>query len=445
MFEHTYMKAIWPGHRRVPTVISLCQHIQPLPGACMAVTQDSGQSQPMHRSESTEVAIRDPHGTEPTQDVAQWTVVQDGINLSACHRCPERDFSDPLRMASESSAADTRPGADSDAPDESSGSGGLSQLLSNILDQLSISAWLPAAMLVGNVALLLQLHSNRNLNIAGAIKELTGKPLGTLIVLAFSLLLATIITQAFEFESIRFLEGYYNSTNRVIQAGLAFRIRRHEAKRRRLQGRHQQDERDAFMKARHKMLAMDGAYDRAALDIIDDRLHQRAPRKVTPDVERTIAQIDWRAQLPSHTRYKMDCIRARLDSYPVSNRVLPTRLGNVLRASEEKLPLARSENLEGFVIRHHHELPSALRAEHKEFRTRLDMYCCMVLVFITLALLGITLLIDAAPPWGVALFAGAYCAMSYVCYEAAIASARGYGGALLEIGQQIRRRVPGTN
>jgi YVTN family beta-propeller protein len=29
----------------------------------MAVTQDSGQSQPMHRSESTEVAIRDPHGT----------------------------------------------------------------------------------------------------------------------------------------------------------------------------------------------------------------------------------------------------------------------------------------------------------------------------------------------------------------------------------------------
>jgi hypothetical protein len=35
--------------------------------------------------------------------------------------------------------------------------------------------------------------------------------------------------------------------------------------------------------------------------------------------------------------------------------------------------------------------------------------------------------------------------MSYVCYEAAIASARGYGGALLEIGQQIRRRVPGTN
>ena len=73
------------------------------------------------------------------------------------------------------------------------------------------------------------------------------------------------------------------------------------------------------------------------------------------------------------------------------------------------------------------------------------MYCCLVLVFTVLALLGLVLLIDAAPPWGVALFAGAYGAMAYVCYEAAIASGRGYGGALLEMGQQIRKRVADTN
>lgn len=406
----------------------------------MTVAQGSGQSRPTHRSESTEVAIRGSHGIEPAQDVAQWVAGQDNVNLPACHHCLEQDFGDPLRMASESSGADTSPGANSDAPDESSASGGLSQLLSNILDQLSISAWLPAAMLVGNAAVLLQLHSNRNLNIADAVKELTGKPLGTLIVLAFSLLLATIVTQAFEFEIIRFLEGYYNSTHRIIQAALSFRIRRHEAKRGRLQHKHQQVERAAFMKARDKMLSMEGAYDRTLLDIIEDGLYQRK-REIASAVESAISQINWRAQLPSHTRYKMDCIRARLESYPVSNRVLPTRLGNVLRASEDKLPLARGENLEGFVIRHYDKLPPALKAEHKEFRTRLDMYCCLVLVFTALALLGIALLIDAAPPWGVALFAGSYWAMSYVCYEAAIASARGYGGALLEIGQQVRKRV----
>lgn len=403
----------------------------------MTVTQDSGQSQPTRRSESTEVAILDPQGMEPAQDVAQWIVVQDSVNLPACHHCPEHDFSDPLKMASESSAADARPGANSDAPDESSSSGGLSQLLSNILDQLSISAWLPAAMLVGNAAVLLQLHSNRNLNIADAVKDLTGKPLGTLIVLAFSLLLTTIITQAFEFEVIRLLEGYFNSTHRIIQAGLAFRIRRHEAKRHRLQGKHQQAERTAFMQAREVMLSKPGAYDRSALDLIEDGIYQRTPRKVTRAVEKMVDRIDWRAHLPSHTLYRMDSIQARLDSYPASNRVLPTRLGNVLRASEDKLPLTRDEDLEGFVIRHYDDLPPTLRGEHREFRTRLDMYCCLVLVFTALAGLGLGLLIDAVPPGGVVLFTTVYCVMSYVCYEAAIATARGYGEALLEIGQRI--------
>jgi hypothetical protein len=403
----------------------------------MAVTQESGQPQLTRRSESAEVAIRDPHGIEPAQDVAQWMEVQDSVNLPACHHCSEQDFGDPLRMASESSVGDTRPGADSDAPNESRGSGGLSQLLSNVLDQLSISAWLPAAMLVGNAAVLLQLHSNRSLNIADAVKDLTGKPLGTLIVLAFSLLLTTIITQAFEFEVIRFLEGYLNSTHRAIQAGLAFRIRRHEAKRRRLQGKHQQAERTAFMQAREVMLAKPGAYDRAALDLIEDGIYQRTPRKVTRAVERMVERIDWRAHLPSHTLYRMDSIQARLDSYPISNRILPTRLGNVLRASEDKLPLVPGEDLEGFVIRHYDDLSPALKTEHREFRTRLDMYCCLVLVFAALAALGCGLLIGTVPPWGVALFVAAYCIMSYVCYEAAIATAHGYGEALLEIGQRI--------
>jgi hypothetical protein len=407
----------------------------------MTDAQGSDQSQPTRRSESAEVSIRDSHGPEPAQDVVHWIVAQDGVNLPACHHCLERDFSDPLRMASDFSDTGTGAGGNSAVTDENSGSGGLSQLLSNILDQLSISAWLPAAMLVGNAALLLQLHSNHNLNIADAIRQLTGKPLGTLVVLAFSLLLATIITQAFEFEIIRFLEGYYNSTHRIIQAVLAFRIRRHEAKRTKLQHKHQQAERAAFMKARDKMLTKEGAYDRALLDIIEDRLYERKTREVTSAVESEIARINWRAQLPSHMRYKIDSIRARLEFYPISNRVLPTRLGNVLRASEDKLPLARGENLEGFVIRHYHELPPALKAEHRAFRTRLDMYCCLVLVFTALALLGIALLIDATPPWGAALFAGSYCAMSYVCYEAAIASARGYGGALREMGQRVRRRV----
>jgi hypothetical protein len=63
-------------------------------------------------------------------------------------------------------------------------------------------------MLVGNVAVLLQLRVDGSYNIAGAVKELAGKPLGTIIILAFALILATVVTQAFEFEVIRFLGAY---------------------------------------------------------------------------------------------------------------------------------------------------------------------------------------------------------------------------------------------
>ena len=108
-----------------------------------------------------------------------------------------------------------------------------------------------------------------------------------------------------------------------------------------------------------------------------------------------------------------------------------------MRASEDKLSLARDEDLEGFVIRHYDDLPPTLKAEHREYRTRLDMYCCLVLVFAALTGLALGLLIDAVPSWGVALFAVAYFIMSCVCYEAAIATARGYGEALLEIGQRV--------
>lgn len=384
------------------------------------------------------MAIRGPRSPELARDVIQLRTERDATNLSACRHCPERDFGDPLEVTSDAPTAGARPAANGDGADKSSASNGLSQLLSKILEQLNISAWLPAAMLVGNVALLMQLHSNHNFNIANAVKDLTGKPLGTLIVLAFSLLLATIVTQAFEFETIRLLEGYFNSTHRPIQAGLTIRIRRHAGKRHGLEDKRQQTMRTAFMQARDTMLDLPEPFERAVLDFIEDDIRQRSHKKVpTAAVANVIRSIDWRDYLPADTLYRIDCIDARLDSYPDANRVLPTRLGNVLRAAEDKLPLGDDEDLEGFVIRHYDQLPATLKSEHNDFRTRLEMYCCLVLVFAVLAPLGLALLISLAPAWGVIPFVAAYSIMAFVCYEAAIASARSYGEALQEIGHHI--------
>src|ERR1039457_6407172 len=79
---------------------------------------------------------------------------------------------------------------------------GISEFIGKVLDQLSLSAWLPAAMLVGVGALLIVMHGQGQLNPAAAIMGLTKAPLGILVVLLFSLVLTTMIAQAFGFEAI---------------------------------------------------------------------------------------------------------------------------------------------------------------------------------------------------------------------------------------------------
>ena len=85
---------------------------------------------------------------------------------------------------------------------------GFSQFVSKVLDQLSLTAWLLATIVVGVGALLLQLHAQHGADIALAIQQLTSKPLGTMIVIVFAIVMTAVITQAFSFEAIRFLEGY---------------------------------------------------------------------------------------------------------------------------------------------------------------------------------------------------------------------------------------------
>jgi hypothetical protein len=77
-----------------------------------------------------------------------------------------------------------------------------SLFVTRILDQLSLSSWLPAITFICNLALILQLRSQHNFDVARAITSLTAKPLGTLIVLLFSIILASVVMQAFEFEGL---------------------------------------------------------------------------------------------------------------------------------------------------------------------------------------------------------------------------------------------------
>jgi hypothetical protein len=88
-------------------------------------------------------------------------------------------------------------------------SAGLSAFVARVLDQLSISAWLPSAFLTVAGAFLLQFRAQRSLNIATAATALTKHP-PTVLILAIPVLVSTtLVTQAFSFEAIRILEGYW--------------------------------------------------------------------------------------------------------------------------------------------------------------------------------------------------------------------------------------------
>lgn len=328
-------------------------------------------------------------------------------------------------------------------PQDKSNAAGLSAFLGKVFGQLSLSAWLPAAMLVGNVAVLLQLHTDRNLNVASAIDNLVGKPLGIVIVVVFAVVLAAIVIQAFEFETIRLMEGYRDSSNGVFQALAAVRIQRYVSKRKKLEKKRDRATQNAFMQARRAMLEVEGAYDRGQLDIIEDEIfHRPRPPATDKEILNRAMTINWAQHASAAALYRVDALRAQLNDFPDPDRILPTRLGNILRAAEDRLRLLRETNqgLETFVIRYYDQLPTTLRSQHNHYRTRLEMYCSLILVFLALAVTAAASLGNVQPAWGGILATTAYLGMAQVSYEAAATSARHYGEILGEIGEYVKAK-----
>lgn len=324
---------------------------------------------------------------------------------------------------------------------------GFSQFITRILDQLSISAWLPAGMLVGCTAVLVQLHTHENLDVAQAVRDLRDKPAGVLIILLFSLVLATMVTQAFEFEVIRLLEGYWGS-RWPLKAISALRTRRHAATRARLDRRHDRIRQRAFDQARKTILDNSIVPDkkRYILDIIDDEVYDRNGSHHRRRHVREAEDFDWGRHASPELLRRLDAIEAAIAEFPEDHRLMPTRLGNTLRAVEDSLKISSSGDLEGMVLRNWEGMPTALRQEHDQYRTRLDLYCLLVFVFLVLAVLSAVLLNDASHGL-LARFGGAavFLALAIVGYEAAIASARGYGTVLKTIDSRTAAadRAPG--
>jgi hypothetical protein len=334
-------------------------------------------------------------------------------------------------------------GSTKDQTAQGSPAGGISDFLGRVLDQLSLSAWLPAAMLVGSLAVLLQLHADPSRNLAKAITSLTEKPLGLLIVLLFALVLATMITQAFEFDVIRLLEGYWG--HNIVADSISRPFVHHQQHRLdRLRDLRDELTLRAFRSTQLIKKDLIPARKQYIVTLIEQNLNGTLG---SPDASwrgkrrlREALKFDWRPFASAEIMRRLDSVESQIEEYPRDHRLMPTRLGNVLRAAEDAISTDDGEDLEGFVIRHWDETPENLRKEHDQYRSRLDMYCTLVLVLLALFALA-PLFISRGSQYAFATGAtsAGYLILSFVSYAAAIASARGYVTVLKTIAEHCEQ------
>lgn len=319
---------------------------------------------------------------------------------------------------------------------------GLSQFGARVLGQLSLSAWLPAALLTLVGALVVQFAAQSSIDLGEAIASLTRDKWTVVLLILPLLVISTLVTQAFSFEAIRTLEGYWHRGG-LIRVTHSRLTRRQLARKRKVHEQRMELSHRAFLASRKGWLDVGfsmplvNAMERQSLDLdpLDsgDLLND-------VDVEK-LQFLNWRTRCSPVEMSRIYYLSRVEEDYPADHRLLPTRLGNIMRATEDRL-MGGEDDVEGFALRHRPNAHSRVQLQHDQFRTRLDMYCTLFFVagflsILTPLVLGIGVLGRTGWPisevtWTAAMTAGLV-ALLWASYGAAIASARGYLTALVHM------------
>lgn len=318
-----------------------------------------------------------------------------------------------------------------------------------MLDQLSLTAWVPAALLVANIYLVAGMYMVRETgahptmdNLGKAVLALNEKPVGVIISVAAGLVLATLVTQSFEFASIRFLEGYWGGSLFMAWptcAGISLQKLRKWLTRRRAE----KLTRRAFLSARlHVAQALKENPELLSTVLL---VGSGAPvdhvaRDLRASAETYFHGKKWMMWAAPHLRHRAGALALRLAAFPArSSRLMPTRLGNTLRASEEKLKgQVAGSHMRGYLYSHLDAVGPELMHQHTLYRNRLDMFAVMTVLCALLATANTWLLPAVLPTPAVAGAASGLLALSLLSYRGAVAAAVDYGAILVAIDAGIR-------
>ena len=257
------------------------------------------------------------------------------------------------------------------------------------------------------------------------------------------IIVVTMLTQAFSFEAIRVMEGYWATWSWFEAVGDHWTrrsVKRHD----RLDQKYNHARRRAWAESRPKIEMRQAELERKNRPReLSDRqiialetlvLGGGAPDGITRvDVE-SVVGWDWEKYASPQARRRQLNAELKRDDFPEDmGHVMPTRLGCVLRRYEDAM--GRDE-VEGFVDEHFDALPFSMQLTHDEQRARLELYCAMVFVLLFAGAIGIARFGFAHYPWqlATAVLTVAGCRL---VYRAGIASARYYGKTLVSIADYV--------
>jgi len=152
-----------------------------------------------------------------------------------------------------------------------------------------------------------------------------------------------------------------------------------------------------------------------------------------PEIAQAL-HIPWqRYASPDYFR-RLVVIDKKLRDFPKTGRGLPTRFGNVMRASEDQI---HRSHVETAVLDVYDTLPLALRLLHDDHRNRLDLYASMVFVELLVTAVAVIRVVPQHWEFGLAAVVAGLGAC-WLTYRAAVAAARTYGVILVNITQRFQ-------
>ena len=235
---------------------------------------------------------------------------------------------------------------------------GLSAFAARVLNQLTLTAWLPAAFLATGIAVLMQFRALQSADLLTAVVSLTSDPVRILVMTIPVLTITTVVTQAFSFDAIRTLEGYWRGPFSL--AG-ALMIRWHVHRKQAIRKRYENAAAATFYAARPRMLK--GGITVTLVDAMEAQLLDTELASLSSEEETALAQMNWQDLCDSWRLAKVDRLRSEVESYPEDSRVMPTKLGNLIRATEDQLRHADGDP-QSFAFRRRSAVTYRVRIQH---------------------------------------------------------------------------------